>query len=176
MYAPTAGRLLFKEENDEIPIKAGHRKLFAYVPQGNFLFAGTIYENLTFFADEEGGQVCDERIKAALNTACADFVFSLPEGLQTPLSERGGGLSEGQLQRLAVARAILSDRPILLLDEATSALDSETEERLLANIKNLQNKTCIIVTHRPAALTIADRVLAIEDKRIIEIDRQKTNS
>jgi ATP-binding cassette subfamily B protein len=84
------------------------------------------------------------------------------------LTERGGGLSEGQLQRLAVARAILSDRPILLLDEATSALDSETEKILLENIKNLQDRTCLIVTHRPAALAIADLVLTVDNGKIVK--------
>ena len=94
-------------------------------------------------------------------------MWSLPEGLQTPLNEGGAGLSEGQMQRLAVARAILSDRPVLLLDEATSALDGETETKLLENIRALQDKTCLIVTHRPAALAIADRILNVE-KGVIE--------
>ena len=148
-------------------LQAKHRNLFAYVPQGNFLFLGTIYENLTFFA-ENGETIDDEKIKSALQIACADFVFDLPNGLNTRLTERGGGLSEGQLQRLAVARAILSNRPILLLDEATSALDSETETRLLENIKKLQDKTCLIVTHRPAALAISNRVLTINQNTISE--------
>ena len=87
--------------------------------------------------------------------------------LNTPLLERGGGLSEGQLQRLAIARAILSGRPILLLDEATSALDEGTEKAVLENIKNLRDKTCLIVTHRPAALQIADSVLRVEDGKLI---------
>ncbi|MFQ7077884.1 MAG: ATP-binding cassette domain-containing protein [Christensenellaceae bacterium] len=90
---------------------------------------------------------------------------SCPKGW-TRLRERGGGLSEGQLQRLAVARALLSDRPVVLLDEATSALDGETERKLLENIKNTSGKTCLIVTHRPAALEIADRVLRIEKGKI----------
>jgi ATP-binding cassette subfamily B protein len=102
----------------------------------------------------------------ALEIACADFVWELPEGLDTVLLEDGEGLSEGQLQRLAVARAVLSERPILLLDEATSALDAETEKALLQNIKKLENKTCLIVTHRPAALDIADNILSVENKKI----------
>ena len=182
--------------------------MFAYVPQGNFLFSGTIRENLIFFSEEKDealserggntseknkgnsesresareknkgisengesarekkGDVSEKKIREALKAACAEFVWELPEGLDTPLRERGGGLSEGQLQRLAVARALLSDRPVLLLDEATSALDGETERKLLENIKNTSGKTCLIVTHRPAALEIADRVLRIENGKI----------
>ncbi|MBQ2768739.1 MAG: ABC transporter ATP-binding protein [Clostridia bacterium] len=167
LYTPTDGEILLENEKESVALQAKHRNLFAYVPQGNFLFLGTIYENLTFFA-ENGETIDDEKIKSALQIACADFVFDLPNGLNTRLTERGGGLSEGQLQRLAVARAILSNRPILLLDEATSALDSETETRLLENIKKLQDKTCLIVTHRPAALAISNRVLTINQNTISE--------
>lgn len=169
VFSPTSGKIYLQGnfKNAQQILSAKERNLFAYVPQGHFLFSGTIYENLTFFLTEEGGHVRDEIINDALKTACAEFVWDLPNSLETVLSERGGGLSEGQLQRLAVARAILSNRPILLLDEATSALDSETERRLLENIKGLQNKTCIIVTHRPAALEIADRILLIENEKII---------
>lgn len=168
--------------------------MFAYVPQGNFLFSGTIRENLVFFSEEKDealserdgntskknkgnsengesarekkGGVSEKKISAALKAACAEFVWELPEGLDTPLRERGGGLSEGQLQRLAVARALLSDRPVLLLDEATSALDGETERKLLENIKIRRERPGLIVTHRPAALEIADRVLRIEKGKI----------
>ncbi len=166
VYRPTHGEVYLQGKTQE-QLTAIHRGLFAYVPQGNFLFSGTIYENLTFFSDETDKKVIDEKLKNALKTACAEFVWELPEGLNTSLSENGGGLSEGQLQRLAVARAVLSDRPILLLDEATSALDGETEKALLENIKNLQGKTCLIVTHRPAALAIADGILHIENRMII---------
>lgn len=168
VFTPTSGDICLLGETGEslIKVTARERGLFAYVPQGNFLFSGTIYENLTFFADEITEKSMDERVKSALEIACADFVWDLPQGVQTPLLEGGNGLSEGQMQRLAVARAILSDRPILLLDEATSALDSETERKLLENIKALQNKTCIIVTHREMALTIADRILRVEKGQI----------
>ena len=159
------GRAEFAAE--KIPVTAARRDLFAYVPQGNFLFSGTIYENLTFFCEKP---VTKEAIGAALESACAKFVYDLPEGLSTSLKERGGGLSEGQLQRLAVARALLSDRPILLLDEATSALDSDTEKALLCNIRAMKNKTCLIVTHRPAALEIADEVIRVE-KGVISADK-----
>ena len=163
--------LLFND-GSSMPLTAKERLLFAYVPQGKFLFSGTIYENLTFFAENPEKTVTQERIRSALEIACAQFVWDLPQGLQTPLGEGGVGLSEGQTQRLAVARAILSDRPILLLDEATSALDGETERRLLENIKALENKTCLIVTHRPAALDIADAVLRVESGKITRTERK----
>ena len=160
VYLPRSGGVFLENSaTEKIPVTAAHRDLFAYVPQGNFLFSGTIYENLTFFCEKP---VTKEAIGAALKSACATFVYDLPEGLSTSLKERGGGLSEGQLQRLAVARALLSDRPILLLDEATSALDSDTEKALLCNIRAMKNKTCLIVTHRPAALEIADEVIRVE--------------
>lgn len=166
VYRPTHGEVYLQGASRE-RLAATHRGLFAYVPQGNFLFSGTIYENLTFFTDETDEKVIAEKLTTALKTACAEFVWDLPEGLNTSLSENGGGLSEGQLQRLAVARAVLSDRPILLLDEATSALDGDTEKALLENIKNLQGKTCLIVTHRPAALAIADGILHIENRMML---------
>ena len=171
VYVPTQGDIRLKgdyAQENGMPLTAQERSLFAYVPQGNFLFSGTIYENLTFFADKKENEDLNIRVEKALQTACAEFVYELPQGLQTPLNENGGGLSEGQTQRLAVARAILSDRPILLLDEATSALDGETESRLLENIRALKDKTCLIVTHRPAALNIADRILTVENGKIIE--------
>ena len=163
VFHPTEGSLVLRGDFEDLPLTTKHRGLFAYVPQGNFLFSGTIYENLTFFTDKAP---TDEEMKRALSVACAEFVYDLPDGLQTTLAEGGEGLSEGQLQRLAVTRAILSNRPILLLDEATSALDGETEEKLLKNVQALQNKTCLIVTHRPAALNIANRILNVEMKKI----------
>ncbi len=166
VFTPSNGDIVLCGEYGEKVLTAKERGLFAYVPQGNFLFSGTIYENLTFFAEKNQKAMSDEDIKNALTVACAEFVYDLPNGLNTKLAEGGEGLSEGQLQRLTVARAILSNRPILLLDEATSALDGETEQKLLENIRNLRDKTCLIVTHRPAALDIADRVLSVENKQI----------
>lgn len=161
------GSICLTDTNGNItPISAAHRGLFAYVPQGNFLFSGTIYQNLIFFCKETDETKRKEKISNALSCACAEFVWDLPQGLDTPLFERGSGLSEGQLQRLAIARSLLSDRPILFLDEATSALDESTEKSLLENIKKLENKTCLIVTHRPAALSIADDILKIENGKI----------
>lgn len=164
VFKPNEGKTLIVSGDTEYDLSEAHRGLFAYVPQGNFLFSGTIYENLVFFCDESA--MDEKKIENALRVACADFVFDLPEGLNTSLTERGGGLSEGQLQRLAVARAILSERPVLLLDEATSALDGDTEKRLLENVKALRGKTCLIVTHREAALSIADRALVVENRTI----------
>lgn len=168
VYSPKEGQVTIHTKEEEIPLSVGARSLFAYVPQGNFLFSGSIYENLTFFMKnkEENTQ---EKVRKAISLACAEFVFELPNGLETSLTERGGGLSEGQLQRLAIARALLSDRPVLLLDEATSALDSDTEKRVLQNISAMKEKTCILVTHRPAALSIADAVLEVKDGKITKV-------
>ncbi len=144
--------VLTKEKTEALSPK--HRALFAFVPQGNMLMSGTIREVLTF-----GEKSFDEgEIWRALEVACAaDFVKALENGLNTKLSDRGSGLSEGQMQRLAIARAVLSQRPILLLDEATSALDEATEAKVLENLKAMTDKTVVIVTHRPAALAICDR-------------------
>ena len=168
-YQPTAGHISFRMSPDagkpELEPGQDVRKLFAYVPQGNGLFSGTLRENVTFFQPEaEEGAVWE-----ALRVACADgFVRDLPEGLDTMLGEHGCGLSEGQMQRVAVARAILSGAPVLLLDEATSALDEATEAELLENIAALQDRTCLIVTHRKAALEICGRHLVIRGTRVSE--------
>ncbi len=160
IYQPQSGLITVTAEGGERPLSAADRGLFAYVPQGNYLFSGTIRENLSFFAPE--GVCSDEEIARALQIACAQFAYDLPEGLDGKLRERGGGLSEGQIQRLAIARALLSNRPILLLDEATSALDGETEQALLRNLQH-ENITCITVTHRPAALATANKILHLKD-------------
>lgn len=164
VYEPTSGTIEVESANGSLLLGARCvNHLFAYVPQGNFLFTGTIRENVLFFAEQTPS---DEEIKKVLATAQAGFVFDLPDGLDTILTERGSGLSEGQQQRLAIARALLSNRPILLLDESTSALDSQTEKELLSAIQALQNKTCVLVTHRPAALAIANRVYEILDGEV----------
>lgn len=156
LYSPKAGeRYIRLPDGAEIELNAAHRGLFAYVPQGNCLMNGTVREAIAF-SDKE---IMDdeEKISAALRAACAEFVFELPEGLDTLLGEQGSGLSEGQLQRLAIARALLSERPVLMLDEATSALDGETEQALLANLRKMTDRTVLIITHRPAALEVCDR-------------------
>ncbi len=141
------------------------RKLFSYVPQGNMLFSGTIRENIAFIKTD----ATDEQIMNAARLACADsFIDELPDGLDTVIGEKGHGLSEGQVQRVAVARALLCNSDIILLDEATSALDEETEKRLLENIKGIKGVTCIIISHKAAAKEICNREIRIEDKKIIE--------
>lgn len=149
----------FGEES--IPVSAATRGLFAYVPQDNVMFADSIAENLRIMKAD----ATDEQINEALRKACAyDFVHKIPTGLKSPIRENGGGFSEGQIQRLAIARALLSEAPVLLLDEATSALDVVTERKILRNILDRSSKqTCIITTHRPSVLSMCDRIYRISD-------------
>ena len=170
LYPVSGGRRLLVTAEGEMPLTSAHRGMFAYVPQGNRIFSGTVREALTF-GDED---VPDESIWQALDIAAADFVRELPEGLEAMLGERGAGLSEGQLQRLAVARAILSGHPILLLDEATSALDEGTEARLLDNLKRMTDKTVLIVTHRPRVRAISDRVWVLREDGTATEERHET--
>ena len=161
IYKPTRGTVTFVSDGKEINACRGTRGLFAYVPQGNTLFSGTLRDNLTKFTDS----ATDAEISEAVHAACLDQVVD-EVGLNAMLGERGIGLSEGQAQRVAVARALLSNAPILLLDEATSALDEPTEAKLLENISAMRDKTCIIVTHRRAALAICDYTLHINNGRM----------
>ena len=131
---------------------------FVYVPQGNTLLSGTIRDNLLLGKLD----ATDEEMEEALKVSCAEFVLDLPEGLDTVCSESGGGLSEGQAQRIAIARALLRDRSIMLFDEATSALDPETERNLLQNILAKHDKTVIFITHRPAVMDYCDQTLKID--------------
>ena len=150
LYPLSAGeRYLDGEE-----LRAYHRRLFAYVPQGSALMNGTLREAVSM--GEPSGAGDEARLRRALTIACAE---GFTEDLDMVLGERGSGLSEGQLQRIAIARAIFSESPILLLDEATSALDAETEKRLLENLRSMTDRTVIIVTHRRAALSVCDRVI-----------------
>ena len=158
LYPVDGGQRLLLTTGGAVPLTAAHRGLFAYVPQGNRIFSGTVREVLTF----GDGDVPEGDIQRALSVAAADFVDDLPQGLDTLLGERGAGLSEGQLQRLAIARAILSNHPVLLLDEATSALDEATEARLLSNLKAQTSRTVLIVTHRAKVRDACDRVWEIE--------------
>lgn len=157
VYKPDSGvRFLKDTEGTQSELGSKMRKLFAYVPQGNKLMSGSI-RDIVSFAD---GSKDAERINKALKIACADeFVSELDDGIDTVLGERGKGLSEGQMQRLAIARAVYADAPVLLLDEATSALDEKTEAELLKNLRELTDKTVVIITHRPAALEICDRTI-----------------
>lgn len=161
MYSLDEGQRYLTDREGERTLDAGWRGLFAYVPQGNQLMSGSIRDVVTF-ADAEK-RVQDEKIHRALEISCAEqFVSELPEGLDTMLGERGAGLSEGQMQRIAIARAIFSERPILLLDEATSALDEATEAKVLDNLRSMTDKTVIIVTHRPKALEITDKIITFK--------------
>ena len=167
IYHPDSGKRYYRAGDMEVPMTSAHRRLFAYVPQGNLLMSGTIRE-VVAFADPAGVRD-DERLWQALEIACADrFVSDLEDGIDTLLGEHGTGLSEGQMQRLSIARAVFSGSPILLLDEATSALDTETERQLLKNLRELTDKTVVIVTHRPAVLSICDRVLSFSENGIKE--------
>ena len=167
IYPKSKGEAVIVTDDGEITVNGLTRTLFAYVPQGNMLFSGSVKDNLLFLTDKD--KATDESIANALKCACADsFIDTLPQGIDTVIGENGVGLSEGQIQRISVARAILSDAPILLLDEATSALDEPTEAKVLENLKHMTDKTCIIVTHRRRALDICNRHLVIENKKIIE--------
>ena len=163
LYPLDEGERYIRSENAEYPLTAAWRGLFAYVPQGNQLISGSIRE-IVAFGDQDAMQQ-DERIERALQIACADeFVSALELGMDTRLGERGAGLSEGQMQRIAIARAIFSDRPVLILDESTSALDEKTEQKLLDNLRRMTSKTVLLITHRPAALEICDRVIDLSSQ------------
>lgn len=164
VYQVGEGEISFKLANQTISVDNSTRNLFAYVPQGNMLFSGTLRDNVTFIAPNS----TEEQIAKALEISCVnDFIGELPKGLDTVVGEKGVGLSEGQIQRVAIARALLSNAPIILLDEATSALDEATERQLLTNLKTLSGVTLITITHKKLALSICNKVLEIEDKKII---------
>ncbi|MDD6251615.1 MAG: ABC transporter ATP-binding protein [Oscillospiraceae bacterium] len=150
-------------------VDSNMRPLFSYVPQGNFILSGTLRQNITFVRSDAD----ESQIEEALRLSCADFIYDLPQGLETVIGEKGMGLSEGQVQRIAIARAFLNDSPILLLDEATSALDEETELQLLNNIKSLKNKTCILISHKKAANQICNKEVRIIDRKITVIENHE---
>lgn len=163
VIVPQAGQLYLACPEGNVPLDRSTRKLFAYVPQGNLLLSGTIRENLTVVRP----QATEDEIRDAVYASTMDeFLPQLPLGLDTPLRESGMGLSEGQAQRLAIARAVLGGAPILLLDECTSALDAETEQKVLLRLKGLPNRTCIAVTHRPAAMELSDCLLEVSQEGI----------
>ena len=163
IYVPQSGGVYLKTEQKEQRLGRGTRRLFAYVPQGNVLFSGTIRENLLMIREDATE---DELHEAIYVSAMDQFLDQLPDGLDTVIGEHGEGLSEGQAQRVSIARAILSGAPVLLLDEATSALDGETETKVLQRVCQMKNRTCIAVTHRPAALEQADYQLCVEQRKI----------
>lgn len=160
LFPPTSGSLFVQTKDGPTRLGAETRALFAYVPQGHLLFSGTIRENIKF----TDPSITDAQMEKAAKAACIyDFIMGLPKGFDTPLGEHGGGISEGQMQRIAIARALCSDAPILLLDECTSALDSETEEALLQNLAALKTKTILFISHKNAAFSFCDHQLTAED-------------
>lgn len=166
---PTEGEITFTENDISKSLNRDYRNLISYVPQGNTLFSGTIEDNLRYGNFE----ATTEDINTALIDSCSlDFVNELDDKLNTSIGERGVGLSEGQAQRIAIARSFLRQRPILILDEATSSLDPETEIKVLKSIKKLpHNPTCIIITHRPSALNICNRIVKLENGEIKDVDK-----
>lgn len=158
LLCPQEGRAVFYNESEERTLSPLLRCNLVYVPQGNTLMSGTIRDNLRM-----GNPVAtDDEMRQALHKACADFVFELPDQLDTRCSEAGGGLSEGQAQRIAIARALLRNRQVMIFDEATSALDLATERALLDNLLKERNHTIIFITHRPAVVDYCDQVLRVE--------------
>lgn len=158
---PDSGMITVTDSKGQVqPLDPGMRSLFAYVPQENTLFSGSIRENLLI----ANHQASDQVLRYALKTACAEtFVSALPEGLDTKVGERGTGLSEGQIQRICIARAILYNKPILILDEATSALDEDTEQAIVQNLNtDFQDLTLIAITHRPSIKNICDQFITIK--------------
>lgn len=159
LYEPDGGSISF---GNGTPINAGTRGMFSYVPQGNMILSGTIRDNITLCNEN----ISDEQIEKATRAAVIyDFIQELPDGFDTVLSERGAGLSEGQIQRVSIARALLFDAPILLLDESTSALDEQTETTLLSNIKHMTDKTVLFITHRNTSVNVCDHIIHVENKK-----------
>ena len=174
LVRPESGEAtIFGSDGREVPMNAETRHLFAYVPQGNTILSGTIAENMRMVKED----ATDEEIVEALKVACAwDFVGKMPETIHSQIGEKGRGFSEGQAQRIAIARAVLRDAPILLLDEATSALDVTTERQVLRNIiQQHPNKTCIVTTHRPSVLNLCQRVYRVMETKVTELDEAESS-
>lgn len=169
LLSPQKGQVVIYNKYTSAPVSPLYRCNLVYVPQGNTLMSGTIRENLLLGKLD----ATEEEMRHALELSCAGFVFELPDGLETLCSEQGGGLSEGQAQRIAIARSLLRDRSILLFDEATSALDPDTEKQLLRNVLAGSSKTIIFITHRPAVIGYCDQTLKIERMLARPSSRQK---
>ncbi len=164
IISPACGEMSLECEDEKFLADKNTRSLFAYVPQGNMILSGTIRDNISFSKTD----IADEEIERCARLADIwEFISGLEKGLDTVIGERGTGLSEGQVQRIAIARALIYDAPILLLDEATSALDAQSERTILQNIKNMTDKTCIIITHKKAALDFCDKTFHVANGKII---------
>lgn len=158
VYQPKEGEISLELKEERLALGQLPAGMFAYVPQGNYLMSGPIWQVVGFA--ERSDTIDREQVEVACKAACAhEFIMDLPQGYDTVLGERGHGLSEGQMQRLAVARAVYSGCPILLLDEATSALDADTEARMIASLKQMSDYTVFLVTHRKDVWELCDRVL-----------------
>lgn len=169
VFKPQEGSIdICLNDGEKIQASPDTRALFSYVPQGNYLFSGTIRENIMLINSNATEQEVDKVLELC---QIDDFIRTLPNGLDTVIGEKGLGISEGQAQRLAIARALLSNAPIILLDEATSALDKSTEENVLRNIKNLTDKTCVIITHKMAALEVCNREFIIKNKILSDAEQ-----
>ena len=170
LVEPDSGSIIMQTKDGvEIPVSESTRRFCAYVPQGNAIFSGTVADNLRIVCPD----ATDEELTEALKVADAwDFVSELPFGLNTEISEKGVNFSEGQVQRMSIARAILRDAPIVVMDEATSALDAGTEEKVLTNMmKTYPNRARIITTHRPSMLQYCTRIYKIVDDGILIEDK-----
>ena len=172
LLQPNSGKVEIYNEKESYELSPLLRTNFVYVPQGNTLMSGSIRDNLRLGKLD----ATDDEMMEALKQSCADFVFELPDGLNTQCTEQGGGLSEGQAQRISIARALLRNRSIMLFDEATSALDPDTERNLLQNILSKRNKTIIFITHRPAVMEYCDQTIEIEKRHSCrEYIKEKVN-
>ncbi len=167
---PSKGNIDLYYNNTKFALNRTHRKLISYVPQGNTLFSGTISDNLRFGKLDASSSDIIEATKLAY---AFDFITKLDDGFDTIIGEKGTGISEGQAQRIGIARAFLRKKPILILDEATSSLDPDTEFKVIESVKNLSHKpTCIIITHRPQALSICDRVIKLTNGKIVDVTNE----
>lgn len=174
LIRPKEGQTILLASNGEkVNMNADTRHLFSYVPQGNTILSGTIAENMRMVKED----ATDEEIIEALKMACAwDFISQMPDTIHSKIGERGRGFSEGQAQRIAIARAILRNSPVLLLDEATSALDVTTERQVLRNIiQQRPNKTCIVTTHRPSVLNMCQRVYRVMETKVTELSEEESS-